>query len=236
MSNGLFLGSAEQRVEMNGIYERRVILEGIKLGDISGDPRIKASIVDKGGSVPDNRANVLIISLIASKLFLAKFGSGDDDRLQPDTILHDKHIGVELQLPLRIHHLRRNDNLKSQIDLSMTLGHISETGRDHGGVQDFVGHGFAGLFILDGVHKNKFLAVKVNLDGITLFLLDDSTLFHNLVAGKRELGGIFFRLELLKFRRTASHNGARQQASDESDYYSCFGFHLHTISEQFSTL
>ena len=96
---------------------------------------------------------------------------------------------MEAQLPVTVLHRGGHDDFKTEVDFSVPLGHVPETGGDDRGVQDIGSHHFPGVVILDGFHYQEFFSVRIaDGQGIPAGNRDDSALLFDFVAGQGEDG------------------------------------------------
>ena len=215
---GIPFGRAESRVELFFGHNGRVCLEFIKIRYVAGYPDVQVAPVHELGGIGDDAAQILVVQLITPKLRLAEIGSGDEDRLQADTVFQDEHVGIELQLPSAVHHLLGDNHLEAKIHASVPFGYIAEAGRDYRRIDDFAGHHLAGGLILDGFHQDEFvLSLGIHyLDGVVIAGADDFPLFGQFAPGKGQTGG---HLPVLHCLKLAGSRTGEQQKQDEKTLF-----------------
>ena len=158
----------------NAVHRRELLVgdlsgvaaEGVHFGDVPLEEELQLPDIDEPGGVADYRREETLVLLVALELRLPVVPSGDDHRLETYAIPEDVHVREEAQLPLRVLHRLRDDDLELQVHLPVTFRHVAETGGDHGRVDDVVRHHLP-VLVLHGVHEEHLLTVESrHADGV----------------------------------------------------------------------
>ena len=118
--------------------------------------------MDKVNRIGNDAGEILVVEFIALELCLAVFCACNVNLIQRSGILENEHCRGEYQLPLLVLQGFRNDYIKRQIDLSVTLCKVLKTGFDNNRFELVVCNHLAALIIFYGVHNDYFLILGID--------------------------------------------------------------------------
>ena len=100
-----------------------------------------------------------LVPLVSPKLAVAEIVTGHQDRIQVHRLPQDIHPGMERNLPLAVHHGRRNTDPELDIHLSAPLCLVTETGGYDGGIQHVRCYHLPRCLIFHRLEENKVASV-----------------------------------------------------------------------------
>ena len=189
MRDGGLLRNAVQGMEDLVRDKTGIGFEGIQFRDVAPDEDVQVAVVQKTGAVHDDAPQEFLVLLVAAQLLLPVLSAGDQHRLQAQGVFQDEHVRIKTKLPAGILHEGRDDDLEAEVDPAVPLGHVPETGGNHGRIQDIRGHHFTGGLVLDRLHDEHRVATLVlHREGIPAGNRDDFAFLLDFVPGQGERG------------------------------------------------
>ena len=167
MPHGFLLGNPVTGSELIFTHPGSVVAETIHLRDVPLQETLQEEMIYEDRRIRLDAIQETLVPLVSPKLAVAEIVTGHQDRIQVHRLPQDIHPGMERNLPLAVHHGRRNTDPELDIHLSAPLCLVTETGGYDGGIQHVRCYHLPRCLIFHRLEENKVASVfAFDKDGV----------------------------------------------------------------------